>query len=95
MLMVSDHHQLEEGPLFDVHQVESVEARALHKRGWTISAIARHLGRNRRTVPNYLNGVTEPGVRKKPEYLIRLIRSSTTSPPPRGRSASGSANVVR
>lgn len=44
-----------------------MEAHALHKRGWTISAIARHLGRNRRTVRNYLNGVTEPGVRKKPE----------------------------
>ena len=29
---------------------EDVEADALKKRGWTISAIARHLGRDRRTI---------------------------------------------
>lgn len=46
-------------------QEEDVEVHALRKRGWSISAIARHLGRNRRTVRNYLNGVTEPGVRKR------------------------------
>ncbi len=44
-----------------------MEAHALHKQGWSISAIARHLGRNRRTVRNYLTGVTEPGVRTKAE----------------------------
>lgn len=44
-----------------------MEAHALQQQGWTISAIARHLRRNRRTVRNYLNGVTEPGARKKPE----------------------------
>jgi transposase len=43
---------------------EDVESHALHKRGWTISAIARHTGRNRRTIRNYLNGTTTPGVRK-------------------------------
>ncbi|MEV8195613.1 MULTISPECIES: helix-turn-helix domain-containing protein [Rhodococcus] len=43
---------------------EDVEIHALHKRGWTISAIARHTGRNRRTIRNYLNGTTTPGVRK-------------------------------
>jgi len=46
-------------------QEEAVEVHALRKRGWSISAIARHVGRNRRTVRNYLNGVTEPGVRKR------------------------------
>ncbi|MGV9962256.1 IS21/IS408/IS1162 family transposase [Rhodococcus aetherivorans] len=43
---------------------EDVEIHALHKRGWTISAIARHTGRNRRTIRNYLKGTTTPGVRK-------------------------------
>jgi Helix-turn-helix domain len=43
---------------------EDVEIDALRKRGWSISAIARHTGRNRRTIRNYLNGVTTPGVRK-------------------------------
>jgi hypothetical protein len=40
-----------------------VEIHALRKRGWSISAI-RHTGQNRRTIRNYLNGVTTPGVRK-------------------------------
>ncbi|GAA4402225.1 hypothetical protein GCM10023147_42550 [Tsukamurella soli] len=48
-------------------QGETVEAHALRKQGWTISAIARHLGRDRKTVRNYLNGVTEPGVRRREE----------------------------
>jgi transposase len=41
-----------------------VEAHALRKRGWSISAIARHLGRNRRTIRAYLNGEREPGKRR-------------------------------
>lgn len=43
---------------------EDVEADALFKRGWKISAIARHLGRDRGTIRNYLSGVSEPGVRR-------------------------------
>ena len=43
---------------------EDVEIHALHQRGWSISAIARHTGRNRRTIRNYINGVTAPGARK-------------------------------
>ena len=43
---------------------DDLEIHALHKRGWSISAIARHTKTNRRTVRNYLNGVTAPGVRK-------------------------------
>lgn len=43
---------------------DDLEIHALHKRGWSISAIARHTGRNRRTIRNYLNGTTTPGVRK-------------------------------
>lgn len=43
---------------------EDVEIDALLKRGWTISAIARHLGRDRGTISNYVNGKTTPGVRR-------------------------------
>lgn len=42
---------------------EDVEAHALREQGWTISAIARHLGRDRKTVRAYLNGERTPGVR--------------------------------
>lgn len=45
-------------------QEEDIDAHALRKRGWTISAIARHLGRDRKTVRAYLNGGREPGVRR-------------------------------
>ncbi len=44
-------------------QGEDVEAHALQERGWSISAIARHLGRDRKTVRCYLNGDRQPGVR--------------------------------
>ncbi|WP_241548922.1 Mu transposase domain-containing protein [Gordonia alkanivorans] len=44
-----------------------VEVHALHKRGWTISAIARHTGHDRKTIRAYLNGERTPGERKKPE----------------------------
>lgn len=43
---------------------DDLEIHALRTRGWTISAIARHTGRNRRTIRNYLNGTTTPGIRK-------------------------------
>ena len=45
-------------------QGESVEAHALRKRGWSVSAIARHLDRDRKTVRAYLDGEREPGKRK-------------------------------
>lgn len=44
-------------------QGEDVEVHALKERGWSISAIARHLERDRKTVRSYLNGDREPGVR--------------------------------
>ena len=44
-----------------------VEVHVLHKRGWTISAIARHTGHDRKTIRAYLNGERTPGERKKPE----------------------------
>ncbi len=44
---------------------EDVEITSLRKRGWTISAIARHVGRDRKTVRSYLSGAREPGVRHR------------------------------
>ena len=40
-----------------------VEASALRRQGWTISAIARHLGHDRKTIRAYLDGKRTPGVR--------------------------------
>jgi len=45
-------------------QGEDVEAHALRERGWSISAIARHLGHDRKTVRGYLSGARQPGVRR-------------------------------
>ena len=46
-------------------QEEDVEAHALRKRGWSVSAIARHLGRDRKTIRGYLSGVRSPGERRR------------------------------
>ena len=42
---------------------DDLEVHALRRRGWTISAIARHSGFDRKTVRKYLAGDGEPGVR--------------------------------
>jgi len=44
-------------------QGEDVEVHALARRGWSVSAIARHLGRDRKTVRAYLTGERQPGHR--------------------------------
>jgi transposase len=41
-----------------------VEAQALRAQGWSVSAIARHLGRDRKTIRTYLSGERTPGVRR-------------------------------
>jgi len=46
---------------------EDVEAQALKNRGWSTSAIARHLGRDRKTIRSHLNGQREAGVRRSTE----------------------------
>jgi len=46
-------------------QGEDVEAHALAGRGWSISAIARHLGRDRKTVRAYVSHERSPGVRRR------------------------------
>ena len=61
-------------------QGEDVEAHALRERGWSISAIARHLDHDRKTVRGYLSGERQPGVRRTStvdplavvEHYIRL-----------------------
>lgn len=54
---------------------EDVEAHALFQRGWTISAIARHLERDRKTVRAYVTGARVPGVRarSRPEPLAPFV----------------------
>ena len=44
-------------------QEDDVDAHALRKRGWTITAIAAHLGHDRKTIRAYLNGERVAGVR--------------------------------
>jgi hypothetical protein len=46
-------------------QGEDVEVHALKERGWSITAIANHLGRDRKTIRAYLNGDRAPGVRAR------------------------------
>ena len=40
---------------------EDVKAAALRQQGWTISAIGRHLGRDRKTGPGLSGGPANPG----------------------------------
>jgi len=42
---------------------DDVEAAALRRQGWSISAIARHLGHDRQTITDYLSGKRVPGAR--------------------------------
>ena len=42
-----------------------VEIASLRKRGWSISAIARHVGHDRKTVRAYLSGERQPGERRR------------------------------
>ena len=46
---------------------DDVDAHALHRRGWTISAIARHLGHDRKTIRAYLSGGRVAGQRRRDE----------------------------
>ena len=54
---------------------EDVEAHALRQRGWTIAAIARHQGRDRKTIRAYLNGSRAPGIRARssPDPLAPFV----------------------
>ena len=58
---------------------DDVDAHALHRRGWTISAIARHLGRDRKTIRAYLNGERVAGRARTGRRRSVRRRSSTTA----------------
>ena len=45
---------------------DDIDVHALRRQGWTISAIARHLGRDRKTIRGYLAGDRVAGVRARP-----------------------------
>ena len=48
-----------------ITQGADVELHALKKQGWSLSAIARHVGHDRKTVRAYLRGDREVGVRRR------------------------------
>ena len=48
-------------------QEENVEVEALRRRGWSMWAIARHVGRDRKTVRAHLSGEQIPGQRTASE----------------------------
>ncbi|MEV6332861.1 IS21 family transposase [Streptomyces sp. NPDC051909] len=51
-----------------------MDAHALRRQGWTISAIARHLGRDRKTIRAYLNGERVPGHRQQgPDAFVPFL----------------------
>ncbi len=56
-------------------QGDDVEAHALAERGWSISAIARHLERDRKTVRAYVTGERTAGVRRSamPDPLTPFV----------------------
>jgi transposase len=56
-------------------QGEDVEAQALRSRGWSISAIARHLNRDPKTVRAYLSGQRRLGerARSRPDPLVPFV----------------------
>ncbi len=57
---------------------EDMEITSLRKRGWSISAIARHIGRDRKTVRAYLSGRREPGVRSRASRTCSIGSSPTS-----------------
>jgi transposase len=62
---------------------ESLEAQALRARGWTISAIARHLERDPKTIRGYLSGERTPGERRRSvpgpfERFVPYVRQRLT-----------------
>ena len=44
---------------------DDIDAHALYRRGWKIAVIARHLGRDRKTIRAYLKGERTPGKRAR------------------------------
>ena len=56
---------------------EDLDAHALRRQGWSISAIARHLGRDRKTIRAYLNGERAPQQRRQaPDAFVPFLEYS-------------------
>lgn len=65
MMAVSDHTPSTEGASLPMlTREEDIDVHALRRQGMSISAIARHLGRDRKTIHAYLAG-RESGVRNR------------------------------
>ena len=71
MLTSDQASQLEGRPAPHAHTRGRRGSTCTEERGWTISAIARHLGRDRKTVRAYMNGDTSPGVAEPARRLTR------------------------
>jgi transposase len=58
--------------------VEYAQARALHEQGWTLKAIATHMGRHHRTVKKYLQASTFPErpPRRRPPSILDPYKAS-------------------
>jgi IS30 family transposase len=50
MLTASDHYQRTSESCLTLTREDDVDAHKLSAKGWTISTIARHLGRERKTI---------------------------------------------
>ena len=66
---------------FMVTREDDIDVHALRRQGWTISAIARHLGKNRKTIRAYLAG--RPG-RASPGHDDRLAKAGVCPEPGAG-----------
>ena len=65
---------------------EDIDAHALRRQGWTISAIAKHLGRDRKTIRAYLNDERVAGERKPAgpdpfDPFVDYVRARLTEDP--------------
>lgn len=69
-----------------ITQGEDVEIHALQKQGWSLSAIARHVGRDRKTVRAYLNGDRQPAATsRRPRWPNSPSRATLTQSRPNSR----------
>jgi hypothetical protein len=73
---------------------DDIDVHALHRQGWTISAIARHLGKDRKTVRAYLNG-RQAGVRQTHRRDHFEPFAAYVEAAPEGRPAPVGLDVVR
>src|SRR6266540_1765478 len=74
---------------------EDVEAAALRAQGWTIAAIARHLGRDRKTIRATWTGTAPPAAPLGTHRSVRRVRRLRGRPPGRGPPRVGDRAVRR